>query len=356
MTAPSVWFYAPMKAPDHPVPSGDREIARLTLRALRLAGFAPFIASELRIFDAEGDAETQDRLVSAAEQEVRRLFAAKSDMPPALWFTYHCYYKAPDMIGPTIAGHLGIPYVISEPSVSPRRRTGPWAGFARASEAAIAAADRLFWTTGRDRQALEEAGHGEKMMHLPAFVDPGPEVPPRPAREPLRLLTVAMMRDGDKMESYRRLARSLAHLDGSIAWTLDVHGDGPMRAEVEALFAGLSGRVTFHGAGGSGMIRRACENADLMVWPGVGEGVGMVYLEAQAAGLPVIAEDHAAQAELVFGHRPAPGDAPGFARAIRRAAGGRADLAAKARAAIVARHSLDAAARSLGTALQGLLP
>ena len=31
-------FYAPMKAPDHPTPSGDRHIARLTLQALARAG------------------------------------------------------------------------------------------------------------------------------------------------------------------------------------------------------------------------------------------------------------------------------------------------------------------------------
>jgi hypothetical protein len=31
-------FYAPLKAPDHPVPSGDRTIARLLLAALKQGG------------------------------------------------------------------------------------------------------------------------------------------------------------------------------------------------------------------------------------------------------------------------------------------------------------------------------
>ncbi|MGO6785324.1 glycosyltransferase family 1 protein, partial [Rhizobium ruizarguesonis] len=33
-----VAFYAPMKSPNHPVPSGDRLMARLLIRALELGG------------------------------------------------------------------------------------------------------------------------------------------------------------------------------------------------------------------------------------------------------------------------------------------------------------------------------
>jgi hypothetical protein len=43
-----IGFYAPLKPPDHPVPSGDRRIARLFVEALRLAGHMPFVASHLR--------------------------------------------------------------------------------------------------------------------------------------------------------------------------------------------------------------------------------------------------------------------------------------------------------------------
>ncbi|HET7409890.1 MAG TPA: glycosyltransferase family 1 protein, partial [Paracoccaceae bacterium] len=154
MTRPAVAFYAPMKAPDHPVPSGDRQIARLTLRALECAGFAPHVVSRLRVLDVQGCAEVQSRLMEEAGAEAARL-ATELKPAPALWFTYHCHYKAPDLLGPAVARRLGIPYAISEPSISPRRRDGPWAAFARASEVAITAADRLFWTTGRDRPGLE---------------------------------------------------------------------------------------------------------------------------------------------------------------------------------------------------------
>ena len=43
-------FYAPLKPPDHPVPSGDRRIARLLLEALRRAGHEVALASRLRSY------------------------------------------------------------------------------------------------------------------------------------------------------------------------------------------------------------------------------------------------------------------------------------------------------------------
>ena len=353
-TGPTVAFYAPMKAPDHPTPSGDRQIARLTLAALARAGFATRIASRLRVLDMVGDSEVQQRLAVEAEAEAMRLIESSRSARPALWFTYHCHYKAPDLLGPRVALALGLPYVISEPSISRRRQDGPWRAFAAASEAAIAAADRLFWTTARDRPALEAAGHGAKLVHLPAFVDEGTPLAPRAAQIPPTLLTVAMMRPGDKLESYRRLAAGLIRLAGD--WRLEVIGDGPARPEVEALLACVGPRVTFRGAiDDRCALRAAYAAADVLVWPGVGEGVGMVYLEAQAAGLPVVAEDHPAQRDLVEGPL-APPDCPGcFARAIEAALSDRVARSARARARIEARHSLDAAAATLRQALGALI-
>ncbi len=42
-------FYAPMKSPHHPVPSGDRLMARLLIRALEMAGHSVELLSEFRI-------------------------------------------------------------------------------------------------------------------------------------------------------------------------------------------------------------------------------------------------------------------------------------------------------------------
>ena len=348
-------FHAPMKAPDHPTPSGDREIARLTLRALEMAGLAPRTVSSLRTLDKGGDSDAQDALFEAAVAEADKVIAALAPAPPAFWFTYHCHYKAPDLIGPIVSHHFAIPYVISEPSISAARREGPWASFAKASEMAIADAALLFWTTSRDRPALEAAGHGPKMRHLPAFVDPGPP-PVRTVRQDgvLRLLTVAMMRPGDKVASYRRLAAALDHLDAD--WHLTVIGGGAAEDEVHALFGAYRDRISFLGIiDDPFLLRTHYESADVFAWPGVGEGVGMVFLEAQAAGLPVVSEDHAAQRDVVATPLVPAGDARAFAAAIRAAATA-PGAHETARVHVESTHSLGAAARQLRTALMDLAP
>ncbi len=376
---PRIAFYAPMKAPDHPVPSGDREIARLTVAALKLAGFEVEIVSELRTWDGAGDGRAQDALIAKAGAEAARLIGVHSDAPPDLWFTYHSYYKAPDLLGPQIAAAFSIPYVISEPSISPKRRQGPWSQFAAASEAAIAAADHLFWTTARDRPALEDAGFSDKMVHLPPFLPIGGEAArPRPASRPVRLLTVAMMRPGDKVESYRRIALTLEALTAQarpvgddwvrtsvgdapgpaseiIEWRLDIHGGGPAQGEVMALFARWPDQVTFHGVSEGDALKAAYRDADVLLWPGVGEGVGMVYLEAQAAGVPVVAEDHSAQRDVVAAPLYRPGDPAALAEGVRSTVANREVMGTMARMQVVSRHSVDAAAQILRETLWGLV-
>lgn len=351
-------FYAPMKSPDHPTPSGDREIARLWLAAFARAGWQAETVSTLRSLDREGSGEAQTEITARAGAEAERLLEDLSRAPPDLWFTYHCYYKAPDLIGPVVAAALNLPYVVAEPSVSPKRRLGPWSRFAFTSEAALEHADLLLWTTERDRPALEAAGYGDRMRHFPAFLELGAAPPGRDAQRPARLITVAMARPGDKLESYRRLAAALPHLDAE--WELTIIGGGGdcgAEAEMQALFAGHLARVSFLGTlNDPAVIRAQLEASDVFVWPGVNEGVGMVWLEAQAAGLPAIAEDSAAARSLLDPELLAPpGDAPALARTIARAIGQRRAFGEAARARIDARHGLAAATSRLKPMLEELV-
>ena len=59
-------FHAPLKPPDHPVPSGDRRVARLFLAALREAGHAATVASRLRSWDDASVPGRQARLAALA--------------------------------------------------------------------------------------------------------------------------------------------------------------------------------------------------------------------------------------------------------------------------------------------------
>ena len=107
-----------------------------------------------------------------------------------------------------------------------------------------------------------------------------------------------MFRAGDKLASYRNLAAALACVR-SRGWSLRIIGDGPARAEVEALFSQFADKVTFVGALGQEGVAGEFRDADLLVWPGVGEAFGMVYLEAQAQGCPVLAEDRQGVRDVV---------------------------------------------------------
>ena len=100
-----------------------------------------------------------------------------------------------------------------------------------------------------------------------------------------------MMRPGDKLESYRLLARALERI-AHLPWTISVAGDGPCRQEVVAEFARLDpARLEWLGERQAAEMPSIYGNGALYAWPGYGEAYGLAYLEAQAAGLPVVAQD-----------------------------------------------------------------
>ena len=69
-----VAFYAPMKAPDSPVPSGDREMARNLMAAIGADGHRVDLVSRLRIYDKTGDPDLQNRLYREAAADVDRIY------------------------------------------------------------------------------------------------------------------------------------------------------------------------------------------------------------------------------------------------------------------------------------------
>ncbi|WP_262270935.1 glycosyltransferase family 4 protein [Microvirga yunnanensis] len=364
-----VAFYAPLKSPNHPLPSGDRTMARLLMKGLGQAGFPPVLASELRTLEKAGDGQRQDELRRRSLAEADRLIARYRALPdamrPRLWFTYHVYYKAPDWIGPPVAEALGIPYAVAEGSRATKRARGSWALGHEGSEAALDRADVVFVMTAHDREALERVKpQRQVLVDLPPFLDlrdwPAPPARPRPEAPP-RLLTVAMMREGDKLASYRILAAALDRLR-HLPWTLDVVGDGEARDEVARLFSGMAQRVRFHGRiDGRADLAAFYGSADLFVWPAVNEAYGMVLLEAQALGCAVAAGAYGGVASVVrngeTGTLTAPGDAAAFAGALSDLLGDRGrlrELGANAVRFVRQDRDLDHASLRLRRALEPL--
>ncbi len=364
-------FYAPMKPPDHPVPSGDRTIARLFVEALRRAGHHITIAAGPRCHDAVGDPARQRCIREAGRQAAARfLDQSGSRCRPDLWFTYHLYRKAPDWLGPTVSRGLGIPYVVADASIAPGKADGPWAEGHRAAADAIAHARRVIALDPADMPCLEAAmPKPARLVTMPPFV-PVPERFPGNRGSLRRALATAhgldpdrpwiavaaMMRPGAKLDSYRVLARAMATIPGQPCALL-IAGGGPARMEVEAMFA-EDERAVFLGKLDAGAMIQLHRAADLAAWPAMNESIGMGVLEAQAAGCAVVAGARPGLRQAV-GHGETGlltpcGDADAFAAALatlldtpaRRRTMGRA-----AHARMRRNHSLDAAAVRLDSIL-----
>ncbi|WP_429931111.1 glycosyltransferase family 4 protein [Agrobacterium vitis] len=357
-----IGFYAPLKSPDHPVPSGDRLMARLLLRALRLAGHDVTVASDLRSFHATPETVLPD-LAQAAEEEIERLTRLyRRQGKPDLWFCYHPYYKAPDLIGPPLCRRFAIPYVTAEASYSQRRNLGVWAGFQDMLLETISSAAVNLCLTARDMQGLQAIAPQARLARLTPFIDAQAFLARPQQPEQHVLATVAMMRPGDKMSSYGALAKALALLP-DLAWRLKVVGDGPRGAEVRALFSGFPpDRVAFLGEQPPQVVAEILSTASVYVWPGHGEAYGLAYLEAQAAGLPVVAEAVAGVPEVVVpgvtGFLTPPGDAPAYAKAIATLltdASKRQTMAQAARQMVEQDRSIEAASARLSALLEQCL-
>ncbi len=374
-----VAFYAPMKPPGSPVPSGDRAVARLLIRALEAAGHRVDLPSSFCAREPGGDPSRQDRLRRTggrlAGRLVRRYRSAPAIQRPQTWFTYHLYYKAPDWLGPAVSAALDIPYVIAEASHAPKRGGGPWAIGHDGAAAAIRWADAIIGLNSADTDCLLPLVAGpDKLCQLAPFIDTAPfaaaadrradHQAPLAARLGLAdgaavLLTVAMMRRGDKLASYRVLAQALSHLVDE-PWTLVIAGGGPARADVEAAFAALpDGRVHFLGEVVPADLPALYAAADIYVWPAVREAFGVAIIEAQAAGLPVVAGNAGGVGDIVAdgetGILAAEGDPGAFAEALLfllQAPYYTAAYAGAARRKASSRHGLEAAAAGIDRVLR----
>lgn len=301
-----VAFFAPLKSPNHAIPSGDREMAAGIMAALSMNSLSLTVdlVSELRCYDGRGDATKQKAIRVQAAGEIERLLADDRHRRWQAWVTYHNYYKAPDLVGPTICEQLDIPYILIEASIAKDRMNGPWAEFSATADSACARASIILYVTERDRPALERHQQpGQTVARLRPFLNLSvlPDVM-RSTTVGNRLLATGMHRHGDKFASYQIIADMLSHLDTG-SWHLSVAGDGPARAQVESLFANFGDQVVFLGQLDKPALAQAMDQANVFVWPGVNEAFGMVYLEAQAAGLPVVAQDRPGIRDVIANSR-----------------------------------------------------
>jgi Glycosyl transferases group 1 len=355
-------FYAPLKSPGHPVPSGDRLMARMLVACLEGAGHRVQVVSELRAYvGAADDAEAWARVQAEAAGECDRIAQDWAASRPDLWFCYHPYYKSPDLIGPPLAARFGLPYVTCEASYSARRNIGVWVAMQAQALRAVQGAALNLCLTARDLAGLRAAAPKAHLARFAPFIATD-GFGAMPVPETGHMVCVAMMRAGDKFDSYARLAGWLRLLPAGLDWHLTVAGDGPMRAPVQALFADMAARITWAGAVDAAAVAALLARGAVYVWPGCGEAYGLAYLEAQAAGVPVVAQAVAGVPEVVVdgvtGFLLPDGDDVAAAGAIARILMDGAlqrRMGDAARAHVLADHAMAGAAARLDALLRGVV-
>ena len=149
---------------------------------------------------------------------------------------------------------------------------------------------------------------------------------------PLRVLFVGNL---IPRKGLHRLIAALTRLQPA-GWLLDVVGDDTVDSSYAAALrkqigvAGLEATVRLHGRVSDRELAQRYRESHLLAVPSY-EGFGIVYLEAMAFGLPVLAGVHGGSAEIVDhgvnGFLVEPGDSDGIATHLSALAGDRERLA-----------------------------
>jgi len=301
-------FYAPFKPLGHPNPSGDLIIATGLAEHLRAGGHEILETSRLRsrwIY-------WKPWALTRALWERFRIHRGLSGRKPDLWLTYHSYYKAPDLLGPFLAQKLNIPYIIFQGIYSTRVRkkwqTRP--GF-ELSTRALLAAELVLTNRKDDLVNLRRLLPDNRLRYLTPGIQPENFSADPAARKRMRetwqpgdtpvILSAAMFRADVKTEGLIWVIESCARLlRQGHELLLVIAGDGREKERLVRLAKErMEDRVVFTGRIPRERMAEFYSGGDLFVFPGINESLGMVYLEAQSCGLPVVAFDTAGVPEVV---------------------------------------------------------
>jgi hypothetical protein len=240
-----VAFYSPLVPVDHASPSGDRQMARQFLKLLAMAGHDTTVVSRLRSWSRDASEQHLADLEQRAAAERARIAAAwQKSGAPDLWFTYHPYYKSPDLLGPALSARAGIGYVTAGASISIKRQEGEWQPYQAIVAKGLADSALNLYFAARDLPGLAMVTAPDRLAAFPPCLDIEP-ASRRPPQQPPTIVTVAMARPGRKLHNFRIMASVLARIL-ELPWRLAVIGGGTCQPDAEAAFAGFpEGRVGF---------------------------------------------------------------------------------------------------------------
>ena len=254
------------------------------------AGDRAIPAEVLRVARARDHRLSIARLAVAAAREIRRL--------------------RPDL---ALSGHLVLTPAIVAATRRPRH---PTAQFVYAKElgkrprmtrAMLARIDATIAISDYSRDLSVAAGAPADRVHL-VLPGGGSDAPPAHAgaREPT-VVTVARLED--RYKGFDVVMRAMPLVRARVRdarWV--IVGDGSLRPQLQATAErwGLGGCVSFLGAVDDATRDEVLRRSSVFVMPsrvpagGGGEGFGIVYLEAAAAGLPVVAANEGGATSAVI--------------------------------------------------------
>ena len=276
------------------------------------------------------------------------------------------------MLGPAVAGKLKIPYVIFQGiySTKRRRRLKTRPGF-YLNRNTLRAAQHVFTNKSIDLINLKRLLPEERITFLSPGLIPEDFTFDEDARQRLRthwgvgdepvVLSAAMFRPGVKAEGLSWVIRTCGKLyrQGQ-KLRLVIAGDGRQKDQLFRLAREeLPDRVHFVGKVPRSEIYQFYSAGDVFVFPGIQESLGMVFLEAQSCGLPVVAFDNAGVPEAIqhekTGFLVPMNDSRRFAEAIGNLLTDRdlrRRMGAAARAYVRENHDVDINYRELENVLQ----
>ena len=303
-----ICFYAPFKPLGHAHPSGDLVTASSIFDFLRRRGHWVIEASSLRCRWIYWKPWLWLKLIKERRKAIQRF----SDTSVDLWLTYHSYYKAPDLLGPAVCGKLNIPYVIFQGIYSTKRRR-QWKakpGF-YLNKKSLYAANHVFSNKSVDLLNLKRLLPENRLTYVAPGIIPDEFSFDETSRETLHrqwniadepvIFSAAMFRPDVKTEGLIWVIRACGELyrQGQ-NFRLVIAGDGKEREKLQQLAKEhVADRVLFLGKIPRKDMYRYYSAADIFVFPGIRESLGIVFLEAQSCGLPVVAFNNAGVPEAV---------------------------------------------------------
>ena len=304
-------YYMPFKPMGHHNPSGDLIIGTEIYDFLEQQGADIYLVSRFRCRWLY----YKPHLWPVLLLEIIRVLWVCKKKRPDIWLTYHSYYKAPDILGSVCSKILGIPYVIFQGIYSTKRRKSSKTvvGF-HLNRLALLRAECIFTNKKSDQKNLERLVPVERVQYIPPGLHPQDFCFDIVARERIRkelqangqvvIMTAAMFRPGVKTEGILTTISSCQQLvEKNYKIMLIIAGDGSTRQLLEkAAQEALNGKAIFLGRLERKTLANYYSGADIFAFPGIEESLGMVYLEAQACRLPVVAYGDWGAKEAVRDH------------------------------------------------------